>query len=79
MVFRIRELLIRQCTEAINALRGHLGEFGQVVPQGAANALRLIAVVEDPESGLTADAIATLHMLEVGPPLPPDGPILRAA
>lgn len=33
MVFRIRELLIRQRTQAINALRGHLGEFGQVVPQ----------------------------------------------
>jgi transposase len=28
MVFRIRELLIRQRTQAINALRGHLGEFG---------------------------------------------------
>jgi transposase len=50
MVFRIRELLIRQRTEAINALRGHLTEFGQVVPQGAANATRLIAIVEDPDS-----------------------------
>ena len=41
MVFRIRELLIRQRTQAINALRDHLGEFGQIVPQGAANAARL--------------------------------------
>ena len=63
MVFRIRELLIRQRTQAINALRGHLGEFGQIVPQGAANAARLIAIVEDPESGLPADAIATLQVL----------------
>lgn len=63
MVFRIRELLIRQRTQAINALRGHLGEFGQIVPQGAANAARLIAIVEDPESGLPGDAIATLQML----------------
>jgi transposase len=31
MVFRIRELLIRQRTQSINALRGHLGEFGQIV------------------------------------------------
>jgi hypothetical protein len=37
-----------------------LHEFGQIVPQGAANAARLIAIVEDPESGLPADAIATL-------------------
>jgi transposase len=43
--------------------RGHLGEFGQVVPQGAANAARLIALVEDPDSGLPADAMATLKVL----------------
>ena len=63
MIFRIRELLIRQRTQAINALRGHLGEFGQIVPQGAANAARLIAIVESPESGLPADAIATMRVL----------------
>jgi transposase len=37
IAFRIRELLIRQRTQAINALRGHLAEFGQIVPQGAAS------------------------------------------
>ena len=31
MVFRVRELLIRQRMQAINALRGHLSEFGQIV------------------------------------------------
>ena len=61
-VLRIRELLIRQRTQAINALRGHLGAFGQVVPQGAANAARLVAIVADPDSGLPADAIATLKV-----------------
>lgn len=65
MVFRVRELLIRQRTQAINALRGHLAEFGQIVPQGAANAARLIALVEDPDSGLPADAIVTLKVLVV--------------
>jgi transposase len=63
MVFRIRELLIRQRTQAINALRGHLTEFGQIVPQGAANAVRLIAIVEDPNNGPPADAVATLKVL----------------
>lgn len=62
MVFRIRALLIRQRTQAIDALRGHLGEFGQIVPQRAANAARLIAIVEHPDSGLPADAIATLKV-----------------
>jgi transposase len=63
MVFRVRELLIRQRTQAINALRGHLAEFGQVVPQGATDAARLVAIVEDPDSGLPADAGATLKAL----------------
>jgi transposase len=63
MVFRVRELLIRQRTQAINALRGHLSEFGQVAPQGAANALKLIAIVENPESNLPADAAPTLKVL----------------
>lgn len=61
--FRVRELLIRQRTQAINALRGHLSEFGQVVPQGAANASKLIAIVEDPECDLPADAIPMLKVL----------------
>ena len=63
MVFRVRELLIRQRTQAINALRGHLTEFGQIVPQGAANAARLIAIVEDPDGALPADAVPTLKAL----------------
>ncbi|MFX0547557.1 IS110 family transposase [Roseovarius sp. S1116L3] len=63
MVFRVRELLIRQRTQAINALRGHLSEFGQVVPQGAANATKLIAIIEDPECDLPSDAIPTLKVL----------------
>lgn len=63
MVFRVRELLIRQRTQAINALRGHLTEFGRTVPQGAANASKLIALVEAPESDLPADAVPTLKVL----------------
>jgi transposase len=63
MVFRVREFLIRQRTQAINALRDHLTEFGQIVPQRAVNAARLIAIVEDPDSGLPADAIGTLKVL----------------
>ncbi|BCH62461.1 IS110 family transposase (plasmid) [Agrobacterium vitis] len=63
MRFRVRELLIRQRTQIINALRGHLAEFGQIVPQGAANVSRLVAIIESPESDLPADAITTLGVL----------------
>ena len=33
VVFRARDLLVRQRTQCINALRGHLAEYGHVVPQ----------------------------------------------
>lgn len=44
---RARELLVRQRTMIINALRGHCGEFGIVAAKGACNAGRLIEVIED--------------------------------
>jgi len=62
-VFRVRELLIRQRTQAINALRGHLTEFGKVVAQGAARTSKLIALVEDTECDLPSEAVATLQVL----------------
>lgn len=62
-VFRVRELLIRQRTQAINALRGHLGEYGWVVPQGATNVRRLVAILEDKGSDLPATARASLTVL----------------
>jgi transposase len=48
VVFRIRELLIRQRTHSKNALGGHIAQFDEVVPQWAANAPRLIVLIEDP-------------------------------
>ena len=62
-VFRVRELLIRQRTQTINALRGHLTEFGEVVPQGVASMRRLITVIEEPGSDLPETARATLQVL----------------
>jgi transposase len=49
MLHRARELLVRQRTMLINALRGHCGEFGLVVAQGAPKVAELIEVIEDPE------------------------------
>ena len=62
-VFRVRELLIRQRTQSINALRGHLTEFGQIVPKGSANVARLVKLVEDPASGLPPRVLATLKVM----------------
>ena len=52
MLFRTRDLLVRQRTQTINALRGHLAEFGVVAPQGPAHVSRLASALEDPGSGL---------------------------
>ncbi len=47
MLHRARELLVRQRTMLINALRGHCSEFGIVVAQGAPRVNELIAIIED--------------------------------
>ena len=71
VVFRARDLLVRQRTQCINALRGHLAEYGHVVPQGPAHVNRLVALVEDPKSavpestrGILQVLIRTLNALE---------------
>ena len=48
MLFRTRDLLVRQRTQLINALRGHLAEFGVVAPQGRANLTAVAQAVEEP-------------------------------
>ena len=52
MLFRTRDLLVRQRTQMINALRGHLAEFGVVAPQGPTHVSRLASELEDPGSVL---------------------------
>jgi transposase len=48
MVFRTRDLLVRQRTQTINALRGNLAEFGLVAAQGPAHLKTLQGAVENP-------------------------------
>ena len=43
MLHRVRDLLVRQRTRLINAIRGHLAEFGIVEAQGPWNVARLLA------------------------------------
>ena len=52
MLFRTRDLLVRQRTQTINALRGQLAEYGVVAPQGVAHVGRLASALKDPDSGL---------------------------
>ena len=52
MLFRTCDLLVRQRTQTINALRGHLAEFGIVAPQGSAHVGKLALAIEVVGSGL---------------------------
>ena len=47
ILHRSRDILIRQRTMLINALRGHLSEFGIVAPRGTAGAANTLANVEE--------------------------------
>jgi transposase len=53
MLHRVRALLIRQRTMLVNALRGHLAEFGVIVAQGISRIRELIAILTDE----SADAV----------------------
>lgn len=43
MVFRTRDLFVRQRSQLVNALRGHLAEYGVVVAHPERSATRIMA------------------------------------
>ncbi len=49
LVHRARELLVRQRTQLVNALRGHLAEFGVIAAKGITKIAELLALIEYPE------------------------------
>ena len=61
--FRARDLLVRQRTQVINALRGHLAEFGMVVAKGPVHVDRLLAMALDKENGLPTELRPVLDIL----------------
>ena len=55
-VFRARDLLVRQRTQLLNAVRGLLAEHGWVAPKGLFHASAMFAKIEDPSCALPASA-----------------------
>ena len=49
LVFRTRDLLVRQRTQLINAIRGHLTEYGWVAPKGPSHVAMLADLIEEEE------------------------------
>ena len=47
IVFRACDLLVQERTQCVNALRGHLMEYGYVFPKGITHVEALVALVQD--------------------------------
>jgi transposase len=61
MTHKVREFLVRQQTQIVNAMRAHLGEFGIIVAKGIHNVERLIMACE--QTDLPAPARKALSLL----------------
>jgi len=62
MVFKTRDLLVRQRRSVINALRGHLMEYGVIAPAGRHFVKKLAEHVEAPDNGLPPLVIECCQM-----------------
>ena len=63
MLHKVRELLVRQRTMLINALRGHLAEFGLVAAQGPAGVKAVIAEFRADQGSLPELARSAIRRL----------------
>jgi transposase len=63
VAFKTRDLLVRQRTQAINAVRGHMGEYGVVASNVPVHVERLAAATQDPESGLPPSILGVCRLL----------------
>ncbi len=64
MVHRTRDLLVRQRTATVNALRGHLAEFGITAARGTAKARELMSLVGTDERVPAIAREALLQLVE---------------
>ena len=66
MQHRARDLLLRQRTQLINAMRAHMAELGIAAPQGREGIKQLLAIIaNDEDARLPVDARASLIVLAV--------------
>jgi transposase len=67
MLHRTRDLLMRQRTQLINALRAHMAELGIVAAQGTAGLKELLKIIAgERDARLPVDAHASLVVLAAG-------------
>lgn len=63
MLHKVRDLLVRQCTMLINALRANLAEFGIIAARGAVGVTAIISALDDMLDSLPEAARKALHGL----------------
>ncbi|MEH6727880.1 MAG: IS110 family transposase [Hyphomicrobiales bacterium] len=63
MAFKTRDLFVRQKTQLINALRGHLAEHGVIAPQGVVHLKRLKAALYDDTNGLPTAVVLHAELI----------------
>ena len=63
MMHRARNLLVRQRTMLVNALRAHLAEFGVIAAQGLRHVEQLIAAIEAESTALPELACSILRLI----------------
>jgi transposase len=65
LVFRTRDLAVRQRTQLTNAIRGHLAEYGWVAPRGKASMTMLAELLDEEEmaSSLPEAAVPMFRLM----------------
>lgn len=66
LVFRTRDLMVRQRTQTINALRGHMAEYGWVAPKGPSHVALLGDLLEDSLGASLPTAARSMFQMMLG-------------
>jgi transposase len=65
VLHRSRDLLMRQRTMLLNAIRAHLAEFGMITAQGPRKVVDLVQRLRDPGDGLELPVLARSALLSL--------------
>ena len=65
VLHRSRDLLMRQRTMILNAIRAHFAEFGVIAAQGPRKVAELVRRLSDPDDGLDLPALARSALLSL--------------
>lgn len=65
VLHRSRDLLMRQRTMILNAVRAHLAEFGMITAQGPRKVVDLVQRLNEPDNGLDLPALARSALLSL--------------